>query len=192
VAQGAGKVIGLSLVPPEVVSGADPWEVEAFYAALGDQLVGALASGTIGRVMLFSANVGKDSDLPVVAQMTDLLATYADRVEHVRFDGDPVIFVQRLAECTQVLAARYHVAIAASTLNVPTLWLAYQRKVMDAAPAYGAAPADIFDLAVLCREDDRRRDLFARIGQENAGGAAGTREGAWIDPTSALPGHAEG
>lgn len=187
-AHGTGKVIGLSLVPPEVVSGAEPGEVGAFYAALGDQLAGALASGAIDSVILFSANVGKDSDLPVAAQMTDLLATHASQVEHVRFNGDPVIFVQRLAECTQVLAARYHVAIAASTLNVPTLWLAYQRKVMDAAPAYGAAPADIFNLAALCREDDRRSDLFARIGQANAGGAASPRERAWIDPTSALLG----
>ena len=180
----AGTVIGLSLVPPEVVSGAEPADVEAFYAALGDHLAGALASGAIDRVMLFSANVGKDSDLPVAARMTALLAAHADRVEHVRFDGDPVTFVQRLAECTQVLAARYHVAIAASTLAAPTLWLAYQRKVMDAAPAYGAGAGDIFDLAGLCRQDDRRRDLFARIGE--AGAAPGARDGARIDPTSAL------
>lgn len=184
----AGKVIGLSLVPPEVVSGAEPVDVEAFYAALGDHLAAVLASGAIDGVMLFSANVGKDSDLLVAARMTERLASHAGRVEHVRFDGDPVSFVQRLAECAQVLAARYHVAIAASTLDVPTLWLAYQRKVMDAAPAYGAGPADIFDLAAICRQDDRRRDLFARIGQANAGGATGTREWARIDPTGALLG----
>ena len=184
----AGKVIGLSLVPPEVVSGAEPADVEAFYGVLGDHLAAALASGLIGKVMLFSANVGKDSDLPVAARMTERLASHAGRVEHVRFDGDPVTFVQRLAECAQVLAARYHVAIAASTLDVPTLWLAYQRKVMDAAPAYGAGQADIFDLADLCRSDDRRYALFSRIGEAKTGGATGTREGARIDPTSALLG----
>ena len=184
----AGKVIGLSLVPSEVVTGAEPADVEAFYAALGDHLAAALASGTIDRVMLFSANVGKDSDLPVAVGMIELLASHAGRVEHVRFDGDPVTFVQRLADCTQVLAARYHVAIAASTLHVPTLWLAYQRKVMDAAPAYGAGVEDIFDLAALCHEDDRRRDLFVRIGQANSGEGTGTRAGARIDPTCAMLG----
>lgn len=184
-ARRGGDVVGLSLVTPEVVSSVASADVETLYDAVGARLAAALDRGEIDRVMLFSANVGKDSDLRVAARMTAALTRHADRVEHVPFDGDPVHFVQRLGECSQVLAARYHVAIATTTLGIPTLWLAYQRKVIDAAPAYGVAKADVFDLADLCRNDERRAELLARIGGADHAPASGS-DRPLRDPTSAL------
>lgn len=181
----AANIVGLSLVPPAVVSGAAAGQVEALYDALAGHLSASLGSGAIDRVVLFSANVGKDSDLPVAMRMITLLSAHADKVEHVAFDGNPAHFVQRLGECKQVLAARYHVAIVTTTLRIPTLWLAYQRKVMDAAPGYGVAASDIFDLSELCGEGATHGRLFDRIG--SASFTAAPRSGrVLVDPTSAV------
>ena len=189
VARSGRGIIGLSLVPPGVVSGADGGAVERFYDALGGQLGQALERGEISGVMLFSANVGKDSDLQVAARMARTLSAHAERVEQVRFDGDPEKFAGRLADCDLVLAARYHVAIASSSMGIPTLWLAYQRKVMDAAPAYGAPPDDIFDLGALCSEPLGHLRLFARVGGTDIDRSAATSaQHVRIDPTATLIG----
>lgn len=180
------RLLGISLVPPAVVSGAEQVAVEAFYDALAVQVSEALGSGAFDGVMLISANVGKDSDQAVALQMLWLLGAPVGRVEHLVFAGDPLAFAQQIGRCSLVVAARYHVAVVARAMAVPTIWLAYQRKVADAAQNSGVAATDLFALSELCADAELRAALFARM-LAAKGDAPLPREREAVDPTAAIP-----
>ncbi|MBJ6989212.1 polysaccharide pyruvyl transferase family protein [Devosia sp. MC521] len=183
------RTVGVSLVPPDAVTANNAADVEVLYEAIADSLGKSLASGTFSRVVFFSANVGSESDTQVADRLISRIAGYARQVRHVSFDGDPANFLRELSCCSLVIAARYHVAIASTTLRIPTLWLAYQRKVMDAAPTYGVATQDIFELGKLRLGSPQCTAFLARIT-----GAAEERIGSYDqdrplrDPTSAMVG----
>lgn len=181
----ARRLLGISLVPPAVVPGAEQVAVEAFYDALAGRVSEALGSGAFDGVMLISANVGKDSDQAVALQMLWLLGAPVGRVEHLVFAGDPRAFAQQIGRCSLVIAARYHVAVAARVMAVPTIWLAYQRKVADAAQNSGVAAADLFAMSDLCADDGLRAALFTRM-LAARGDAPPRQEREVLDPTAAL------
>lgn len=170
-ASGAGKFhLGFSLVPGEVVTGAEPSAVEAVYDAIIDQV--GNAAGKPMAVTFFCANVGADNDVGVAERLVERLKPRGIEAQVVPFAGDPFDFVAPIASLDALVAARYHVAIAATMLNVRPIWLAYQRKVLDAA-ADLEIPADrAFSLKAAAESEPERQRLLGSLAMIMAGTAS--------------------
>jgi hypothetical protein len=107
------------------------------------------------------------ADAPVTR---DLARRIGRRVRTVVFDGDVHAMMQKIAACRLVLSERLHGAVAASSLRVPTVPLAYASKCDDywlsvaeerARIQPGATVDDIVDEARRSLEP-RQRDLRDR------------------------------
>jgi polysaccharide pyruvyl transferase WcaK-like protein len=131
------------LVPPTSVSTTEISAAAQFVDSLA-ALIGKLLAENQGlslRVVVTSVGAS-DSDLAISR-------TFAEAVEQVCeatckltiFPGDPQAFLSMLTGAALVIAMRFHVVVAATLLGAPTIWVPYQRKVVDGAASLGV-PAD--------------------------------------------------
>lgn len=150
--------IGFSLVPAEVVTGAEASAVEAIYDAMIDN-VGRIPAEQIA-VSFFCANVGADSDVGVAQNLAEKLRQRGVAAQVVPFTGDPFTFVAPIAGLDALVAARYHVAIAATMVGLEPVWLAYQRKVLDAAADLDVPKDRVFSLKAVAESSVERQRLL--------------------------------
>jgi len=164
----AGFHLGLSLVPPEVASGDSPSVTKAFY----EEIVSYIAKATTKlSVTLLCANVGADNDIRIAEIISKKLKLSGVAMRLVTFDGDPLRFIESIRELDGLIASRYHVAIAASLLGIEPIWLAYQRKVLDAATNMKTSKERVFVLGALTDSHEERQRFFASF-EELLGRAA--------------------
>lgn len=131
----------LSLVPAAITSLVPPARAQQFIDTLGERLADLLAANPRWRLTVLEVAVGQhDNDAPVARAMATAAAVGApDRVDRLRFDGNPHHFLDAIGSASAVIASRYHIATAAELIGAPTFWIPYQRKVIDSAHDLGVS-----------------------------------------------------
>jgi polysaccharide pyruvyl transferase WcaK-like protein len=109
------------------------------------------------RVVVTSVGAA-DSDLNVSWAFVAAVQNIArNRCELTVFNGDPEQFLSIFSRAALIIAMRFHVAIAAAAMEVPTIWVPYQRKVLD-----GAASLDVPDEFVVFPNGELAAKLLYR------------------------------
>lgn len=128
----------LSLVPTRLVSTVSEEVSFAFYEKLAEA-VAQFQLRTSEEICVLAICVGTaDSDVAFAEEFAQILRQKGVRTLQVtHFDGDPSALCNRIAAARGLIAMRYHAATVAELMHVPTLWLAYQRKVIDGAEELG-------------------------------------------------------
>jgi polysaccharide pyruvyl transferase WcaK-like protein len=135
--------ISISVVSPDLTSITSSADVQEFHERLAAEVAAYLRSNDTIDVRILIVGVGRnDSDEFISLAFADLFSgELRERISIVYFDGDPILFSQIIGNSKAVLATRYHVAVAAHLLGVPCFWIAYHRKLIDTANAFGV-PSD--------------------------------------------------
>lgn len=138
-------ILVVSLVARDLISVVSPRDAAEFIAGMKDLLSTFLEEYADGRLIILATQVGEvDHDRAIAAELAETLSAKAPtRVDLQPFRGNPHEFADLLSRATAVVAARYHIATAAELIGVPTMWIAYQRKVLDGAAELQVPPERI-------------------------------------------------
>lgn len=133
------KHIVLSLVPENLMSSVTVQEAAEFNHALPLALSEELASRNDIKLSILVVNQGAhDGDSDVSQQFYEALDERLKKhTTLIPFSGDPTEYLDVINSADIVTGMRFHVAVVASVLKRPTLWLPYQRKVIDGAASLG-------------------------------------------------------
>jgi polysaccharide pyruvyl transferase WcaK-like protein len=180
-------VVGISIVPPEVVGDASEGTVNMTYDTIVDTIVeyNRLSSKPV-HIQLFCANIGTDSDIGTADKVARRCSKEGLSVTTTVFTGDPGKFAGQLSRCHAIISARYHVCLVADTLKRPLLWLGYQRKVLDAAHQLGQASEGVFAFRKLNEPSERQRLNAAILSLINNPASAPDRYISMNDPLSVV------
>lgn len=131
--------IVLSLVSSSSISTVAPDAASLFMDRLPALMARLLSEDNKIRLRVVVTSVGAaDSDLNVSRAFVAAVQNIArNRCELTVFNGDPEQFLSIFSRAALIIAMRFHVAIAAAAMEVPTIWVPYQRKVLDGAASLG-------------------------------------------------------
>ncbi|NEN93956.1 MAG: polysaccharide pyruvyl transferase family protein, partial [Okeania sp. SIO3H1] len=137
--QDADRRVVLSIVPSALVSTVSDADAGAFAQRLPVAIGRALQSHPDVQLTVFVVNQGAhDGDHAVSEAFFEALPQEIQkRTQLLPFDGNPESYVTAMSGAVAIIATRFHIAMVGSVLRRPTLWLPYQRKVIDGARSLG-------------------------------------------------------
>ena len=98
----------------------------SFFAEVIDEYINI----TGGKVSLFAFDIGKQNDMVIAKKIYDLVNNKSN-VNIVSHSTNYYDIVNGIAECSKVVAVRFHSAIIALSLNIPVIPVIYSNKMSN-------------------------------------------------------------